>query len=148
MWMYILMSKHKLVDMSGALSYVCILLQGVVLLYLLLHGTAEGMVVHYLYFKPRMSRNKRKCSSDICVKKLQVMMLETKVEIIESGVKKTGDIASSCNMNHSTIGTNPKEMDKAMEHEVCCADDVYSNMKEAWKSDGRDRETSWCVDAR
>ena len=49
-----------------------------------------------------------------------------------------GDIASSCNMNCSTIGTIPKKMDKVMEREVHCADDV-DNMKEAWKSDGRDR---------
>ena len=69
-------------------------------------------------------------------------MLETKVKIIESGVKKMGDIARSCNTNCSTIGTIPQKMDKVTEREVHCADDV-NNMKEAWKSDERDRETSW-----
>ena len=54
-----------------------------------------------------MSRNKHKSSGDIGIKKLQVIMLETKVKIIESGVKKMGDIARSCNTNCSTIGTIP-----------------------------------------
>ena len=31
--------------------------------------------------------------------------------------------------------------------EVCCADDVDNNIKEAWKSDGGDGQTSQCVDA-
>ena len=57
------------------------------------------------------------------------------------------DIASSCNMNRSTIGTIPKKMD-SYGTEVHCADDVNNNMKEAWKNDGRDRKTSWCVEAK
>ena len=30
--------------------------------------------------------------------------------------------------------------------EVCCANDVNYNFKEAWKSDGGDGENSQCVD--
>ena len=31
--------------------------------------------------------------------------------------------------------------------EVCCANDVHNNIKEAWRSDGRDGETFQCIDA-
>ena len=64
-------------------------LQVVVLLCTLLYGTVQSTVVQYLYFKPRMSGSKRKNSSDVAVtaKKRQVIMMETKVKKIESGVR-------------------------------------------------------------
>ena len=31
--------------------------------------------------------------------------------------------------------------------EVCCANDVHNNIKEAWRSDRRDGETFQCIDA-
>ena len=41
------------------------LLQVVVLLCTLLNSTVYSTIVKYLYFKPRMSRNKHKCNSDV-----------------------------------------------------------------------------------
>ena len=67
-----------------------------------------------------MSGSERKSSSDVAgtVKKLQAIMMETKVKVIErvEQGKKMLDIAHSYNMNHSIIGTNLKNKDKIMEH--------------------------------
>ena len=98
-----------------------------------------------------MSGSKRRSSGYVfgTAKKRQVIMMETRVKIIErvGRGKKMVDVACSYNMNHSTIGTILKNKDKIMEREVCCADDVNNNIKEAWKSDRGDGETSQCVDA-
>ena len=52
-------------------------LQVVVLLCTLLCSTVESTVVQYLYFKPRMSRHKRKSSGDVVgpAKKLSTLVL-------------------------------------------------------------------------
>ena len=67
-----------------------------------------------------MSGSKHKSSSDVAgtAKKHQVITMETKVKIIErvEQSKKMIDVARSCNMNHSTIGTILKNKDKIMEH--------------------------------
>ena len=61
-------------------------LQGLVLLCTLLYTAIRSTD---LYFKPRMSGSKCKSSSDVAgtAKKHQTITMETKVKIIESGVR-------------------------------------------------------------
>ena len=98
-----------------------------------------------------MSGSKHKSSGDVAGtgKKCQAITVETKVIIIERVERgeKMADVARSCNKNRSTTSTILKNKDKIMEREVCCADVVDSNIKEAWKSDGGDAVTSQYVDA-
>ena len=67
-----------------------------------------------------MSRSKCKSSGDVAgtAKKLQAIVMETKVKIIEREERreKMVDVTRSYNMNCSTIGTILKNKDKVLEH--------------------------------
>ena len=59
------------------------------------------------------------------------------------------DVACSYNMNHSSIGPILKNMEKIMEHvKSAVLVIVDNNIEEAGKSNGGERETSQCVNAR
>jgi len=62
------------------------------------------------------------------------------IERVEQG-EKMADIAHSYNMNYLTRHDSKKQKQGHGTGEVCYANDVDNNIKEAWKSDG---ETSLC----
>ena len=76
-------------------------------------------------------------------------MMETKVKIIERVGRdsKIVDVSRSYNMNCSTINDSKEQGQDHGTCEVCCANDVNSNIEEAWKSDRGDEEISQFVDA-
>ena len=78
--------SRKLVHVSGVHRHAH-LLQVVVLLCILLYSTIQSTVEQYLYSKPRIPRSKCTSSSSVAAKKHQVITMETKVKIIESGAK-------------------------------------------------------------
>ena len=65
-------------------------LQVAVFLCTLLYSSVWSTVEQYLYFKSRMSKSKHKSSGNAAgaAKKHQVIMMETKVKIIESGARQ------------------------------------------------------------
>ena len=72
-------------------------LQVAVFLCTLLYSSVCSTVIQYLYFKSRMSKSKHKSSGNVAgaAKKHQVVMMETKVKIIESGAREKNGIGGA-----------------------------------------------------